>query len=44
MSKAGESTPLPGGWALWAGIATVLAAAAGWLLFRSKGKGKGKKL
>lgn len=38
VGKAGESTPLPGGWALWAGIATLLAAAAGWLLLRSKRK------
>jgi hypothetical protein len=36
---AGESTPLPGGWGLWAGIAALLAAAAGWLWLRSKGKG-----
>jgi len=44
VDKAGERTPLRGGWALWAGIAAVLAAAAGWLWLRSKGKGKGKKL
>jgi hypothetical protein len=40
MDKAGESTPLRGGWALWTGIAVILAAAAGWLWFRSKGKGR----
>jgi hypothetical protein len=27
--SAGENGPLPGGWALWGGIAAVLAAAAG---------------
>jgi hypothetical protein len=41
ISKAGEPSPLPGGWALWGGIAAVLAAAAGWLWLRSKGKGAG---
>jgi hypothetical protein len=40
VDKTGESTPLPGGWALWGGIAAVLAAAAGWLLFRAKGKAR----
>ena len=35
-AKSGESTPLPGGWALWAGIAAFLATAFGWLLLRSK--------
>lgn len=44
LNIAGESTPLPGGWPLWAGIASVLAIAAGGLWLRSKGKGRGKKL
>ena len=38
VDKVGENTPLPGGWALWVGIATLLAAVAGWLLFRSNRK------
>jgi hypothetical protein len=40
MDKAGERTPLRGGWVLWAEVAAALAAAAGWLLLRSKGKGR----
>jgi hypothetical protein len=43
ISNASEPSSLPGGWALWAGIAAVLATAAGWLWLRSKGKGKGEK-
>jgi hypothetical protein len=38
VDKTGEPAPLPGGWALWAGIAAILASAAGWLLLRSKRK------
>lgn len=40
VSKATEPAPLPGAWALWAGIAAILAAAAVWLLFRGLGKGR----
>ena len=36
-AKAGEVGFLPGGWALWAEIASAIAA-AGWLLHRSKRK------
>lgn len=38
VAQAGESSPVRGGWALWAGIAAVLAAATGWLLLRGRGK------
>ena len=41
VAVAGDSTPLgklPGGWPLWSGIAAVLAAAAGWIFLRTKGK------
>ena len=41
VAVAGEQTgsrKLPGGWPLWSGIAAVLAAAAGWIFLRTKGK------
>lgn len=38
MSKADGPSPISVDWALWAGIAAVVAAAAGWLTLRSKGK------
>lgn len=37
--NAGESLALPGGWGLLAGIAALLTA-AGWLIFRGRGKGR----
>lgn len=36
-----DASVLPGGWALWASIASVATAAAGWLLLRSKRKKRG---
>ena len=37
VGKAGESLSVPGGWALWGGIAAVLAAVAGWLFMAKHG-------
>lgn len=36
VDKPGERAPLFDGWVLWASIAGVLAAAAGWLLLRGR--------
>ena len=36
VSTRAGSDPLPGGWALWAGIAAVVAASAGWLFLRGR--------
>jgi hypothetical protein len=41
-AEAGNIGTCPGGWALWAGIAAVLAAAVGWLLLRMKAGGRGE--
>jgi|688.fasta_scaffold167062_2 hypothetical protein len=41
VDKLGERAPLFDGWVLWASIAGVLAAAAGWLLLRGRGSRRG---
>lgn len=41
VGKQDGSAHLPGGWALWAGIAAVLAASASWLLLRGRGSRRG---